>query len=57
MRGIEANRYSWTWAVPDDALREHAAAEARRWAEERLGPLEAVPRERFEWRFARYRLG
>ena len=46
VRGIEENRYSWTWAVSDDGLRNHAAAESRRWAEERLGPLEAVPRER-----------
>ena len=56
VRGIEENRYSWTWAVPDDDLRDRAAAESRRWAEERLGPLDAVPRERFEWSFAHYRL-
>ena len=57
VHGIEANLYSWTWAVPDDELRNRAAAEARRWATERLGPLESVPREAFEWRFASYRLG
>jgi SAM-dependent methyltransferase len=57
VRGIEENRYSWTWAVPDDGLRDRAAAESRRWAEERLGPLDEVPRERFEWHFAHYRLG
>jgi SAM-dependent methyltransferase len=56
VRGIEENRYSWTWAVPDDGLRDRAAAESRRWAQERLGPLDAVPRERFEWHFAHYRL-
>lgn len=56
VRGIEENHYSWTWAVPDDDLRVGGAAEARRWAEERLGPLDAVPREPFEWRFAHYRL-
>ena len=52
--GIEENRYSWTWAVPDDALRKRAAAETRRWAEERLGRLDEVPRRRLEWRFASY---
>jgi ubiquinone/menaquinone biosynthesis C-methylase UbiE len=57
VRGMEENRYSWTWAVPDPALRRRAAAEARRWAEDRWGPLERVPRGSFEWRFARYRLG
>ena len=57
VRGIEGNRYSWTWAVPDDDLRRRAAAEARRWAEDRLGPLDAVEREPFEWGFASYRLG
>jgi SAM-dependent methyltransferase len=57
VRGIDANMYSWTWAVPDDELRDRAAAGARRYAEERLGRLDAVPRESFEWRFAHYRLG
>ncbi|MGH2631124.1 MAG: hypothetical protein ACRDHI_11290, partial [Actinomycetota bacterium] len=56
VRGIERNRYSWTWAVPDERARTEAAADVRRWAEERWGPLEAVPRETFELRFARYRM-
>jgi SAM-dependent methyltransferase len=55
MRGIEANRYSWTWAVPDDALRERAAADARAWAEARWGPLDRVPPEAFECRYGAYR--
>ncbi|HVF07416.1 MAG TPA: class I SAM-dependent methyltransferase [Actinomycetota bacterium] len=56
MRAVEANRFSWTWAVADDAVRADAAREARSWAEERWGPLERVPRETFEWTFAVYRL-
>jgi SAM-dependent methyltransferase len=56
VRGMERNRYSWTWAVQDDALRERAAAETRRWAEQRWGPLQETPRETFRWRFAHYRL-
>jgi SAM-dependent methyltransferase len=57
MQAIEADRFSWTWAVTDDAVRADAAREVRSWAEERWGPLEQVPRETFEWTFAAYRLG
>lgn len=56
VQGIEQNRYSWTWAVSDDAARVGAAAEARSWAEARWGPLDQVPPATFEWRFAVYRL-
>ena len=56
IRGIEQNRFSWTWAVADDSARADAAAAARSWAEERWGPLHQVPRETFEWMFAVYRL-
>jgi SAM-dependent methyltransferase len=56
VRGIEANMYSWTWAVTDDQVRAEGAADARRWAEERWGSLEEVPRETYEWRFGRYRM-
>jgi SAM-dependent methyltransferase len=56
MRSMEANHYSWTWAVTDDDLRLDAVAEARRWAEERFGPLHEIPRESFEVRFAVFRL-
>jgi SAM-dependent methyltransferase len=42
---LEANKYSWTWPVPDD-LRRRAAAEVRTWAVERFGPLEQVGRGR-----------
>jgi SAM-dependent methyltransferase len=56
MRSMEANHFSWTWAVTDEDLRLEAVAEARRWAEERFGPLRDVPRESFEIRFAVFRL-
>lgn len=57
VRGIEDNAYSWTWAVADDAVRTRAAAEARRWAEDRLGPLDRIPRESFEVTWRAYDLG
>jgi SAM-dependent methyltransferase len=41
--GIEENRYSWTWNVPDD-LRLRAVAELRPWAARRFGALDAVRR-------------
>jgi SAM-dependent methyltransferase len=37
VRGIEENRYSWTWSVPED-VRLRAVASLRPWAEERLRP-------------------
>ena len=45
MQAIEGNRFSWTWAVPDAATREDAAAKVRRWAEDRWGPLSEMPPE------------
>jgi ubiquinone/menaquinone biosynthesis C-methylase UbiE len=39
LRGIEENRFSWTWAV-DDHVRRAALEEIRPWAEHRFGPLE-----------------
>jgi SAM-dependent methyltransferase len=39
MRGVEENRFSWTWRVPDDVERRRAAREARRWAEATYGRL------------------
>ncbi len=56
VQGIERNMYSWTWAVADDDARAGAAADARSWAEARWGPLDLIPAETFEWRFAVYRL-
>ena len=42
---IADNRYSWTWKVEDPDLLARTAAEVRRWAEERYGPLGALPRD------------
>ncbi len=39
LKGIEENRFSWTWRVDDD-VRLRALEELRPWAEERFGPLD-----------------
>lgn len=44
MKGIEDNRYSWTWRVSNE-VRLRALDELRPWAEERFGPLDE-PRPR-----------
>ena len=41
VRGIEENRYSWTWPVSED-VRLRAVAELRPWVQERYGSLEVV---------------
>jgi SAM-dependent methyltransferase len=41
IQGIEEDRYSWTWSVPDD-VRLRAVGELRPWARERFGPLDVV---------------
>jgi SAM-dependent methyltransferase len=41
VRGIEENRYSWTWPIPED-VRLRTVAEIRPWAKEWLGSLYAV---------------
>lgn len=43
LRGIEEDRYSWTWPVPED-VRLRAAAQIRTWAAERFGALDDVYR-------------
>jgi SAM-dependent methyltransferase len=50
--GIARNAYSWTWKIPDRTLLARTADEVRRWAEERFGPLDSLPRDEFEtlWR-------
>ncbi len=50
--GIAGNRYSWTWRIEDPRLLGRVAVEVRRWASERFGPLEQVPRAEHEvvWR-------
>jgi SAM-dependent methyltransferase len=52
IEGVASNRFSWTWKVDDPELFERAAADVRRWAEERYGPLHLVPPEEYEtvWR-------
>ena len=49
---IEKRRYSWTWRVPDDERFARAVADVRRFAQDRFGPFERVPRQEFEvaWR-------
>ncbi len=51
MNALEQNRHSWTWSMPE-AERLRAAAEVRSWAEGRFGPLDRLPRQRYEvvWR-------
>lgn len=39
LEGIEQDRYSWTWRVPED-VRIRAAEEIRSWAAERFGPVD-----------------
>ena len=41
--------------IDADDVRRAAAAEVRSWAEARWGPLDRVPREAIEVRFAAYR--
>jgi SAM-dependent methyltransferase len=50
--GVERRRYSWTWRVVDDELFTRAVAEVRRFAEERFGPFDRLPREEHKvaWR-------
>jgi SAM-dependent methyltransferase len=50
--GIAGNRYSWTWRIEDPGLLGRVAVDVRRWAEDRFGPLDQVPRVEYEvvWR-------
>jgi hypothetical protein len=49
---VGRRRYSWTWRIQDDERFAQAVDEIRRFAEERFGPLDRVPREVHEvaWR-------
>jgi ubiquinone/menaquinone biosynthesis C-methylase UbiE len=49
---VARRRYSWTWRIQDDERFALAVDEVRRFAEERFGPLDRVPREEREvaWR-------
>jgi SAM-dependent methyltransferase len=55
VRGIEENRYSWTWVVDDD-VRRRAYGELVPWAEERFGPLERPGRYTHRTRWIAYDL-
>jgi len=48
MDGIANNMYSWTWKVEDPDLLARTAAEVRRWAEDKYGPLDQIPLEEYE---------
>lgn len=48
IEGIAQNAYSWTWKVEDPTRLAQVAAEVRRWAEDRYGPLADIPRQTFE---------
>jgi SAM-dependent methyltransferase len=56
MRALEHNRFSWTWPIPEE-VRLRAAAETRAWAVGRLGPLDRIPRHRFEFVWRAYDVG
>ena len=49
---LERRRFSWTWRIEDDERFAQAVVEIRRFAQERFGPLDQVPREEHEvaWR-------
>jgi SAM-dependent methyltransferase len=53
--GIERNRYSWTWRVPERDLVRVAPA-VRAWAEDRFGPLDRTPPHDYEIRWRAYDL-
>ncbi|HEX6843783.1 MAG TPA: class I SAM-dependent methyltransferase [Actinomycetota bacterium] len=55
LRGLEENRYSWTWPI-DGVVRVRAAREVRAWAEEEYGPLDAIEPAAYEVRWRAYRL-
>jgi SAM-dependent methyltransferase len=55
MRGVEDAKFSWTWKASDDVHRR-AAAEVRRFAEERFGPLHDRSPGEFEVRWRAYDL-
>lgn len=53
--GIDEDRYSWTWPVPED-VRLAAGAEVRAWATERFGPLDRPDRYELASRWHAYDL-
>jgi SAM-dependent methyltransferase len=55
VEGVERNRYSWTWRVPEQDL-ARVAPEVRAWAEDRFGPLDRTPPHPYEIRWRVYDL-
>jgi SAM-dependent methyltransferase len=55
LKGIEENRYSWTWTVAED-VRLRALAEILPWARERYGPIDAPTRRPHATRWRAYDL-
>jgi SAM-dependent methyltransferase len=55
IEGVERNRYSWTWSVPERDL-ARVAPEVRTWARERFGPLDRTPPRAYELRWRAYEL-
>jgi SAM-dependent methyltransferase len=54
--GIANNAYSWTWKIEDPTLLARTAVDVRRWAEERYGPLEALPHDEYQTHWRAYDL-
>lgn len=55
LEAIEANRYSWTWPVPEE-LRRRTMVELRTWAEQRFGPLDVPKPSEYRVRWHAYDL-
>jgi hypothetical protein len=55
LKGIEENRYSWTWTV-DEAMRLQAYAELVPWSRARYGPLDEPAPRRHATRWRAYDL-
>lgn len=55
LKGLEENRYSWTWPASEH-VRRRAAAEVRVWAEAEFGPLDALPPGTYVVRWRAYHL-
>jgi SAM-dependent methyltransferase len=55
LEGIEENRFSWTWSVPDE-VRRRAANELRAWMRDRFGDLDVVRRTEFDMTWRAYDL-
>jgi len=45
--GLEQGAFSWTWKIDPEVL-ANVVDQVRRWAEDRWGPLAAIPRDAYE---------